>query len=154
MKRLKTCNYALLATTLPVLASSVILEASHGNPVFHLPFNFWACLHIIAATIMSGLVTWHLKLNWGKVMEWKRRFSFQASKASKVLSMLIAATSLTGLISIPQWLLHGHSIIGGVHGKIGFLFIIIAISHTFRHRKWFKKSGRRKGKMCNKTAAK
>ena len=27
---------------------------------------------------------------------------------------------------------------GGIHGKIGFFFILIAIIHTIRHRKWFR----------------
>lgn len=153
MNRLKTCNHALLALVLPVLASSVILEASHGNPVFHLPFNFWVILHIIAVTVMSCLVIWHLRLNWGKVTEWKRKFSSKASRVSKTLCILIAATSLTGLAAIPQWLLHGHSTLGGVHGKIGFLFLIIAIFHTHHHGKWFTKSGRHKGSRCNKPTA-
>ena len=96
MNKLKICNISLLAITPAVLATSIILEASHGESVLGLKFNFWVIIH------------------------------------------LVAVLAMTGLASIPQWLIHGHSPIGGVHGKIGFLFILIAIIHTIRHRKWFK----------------
>lgn len=49
-------------------------------------------------------------------------------------------TVLTGHAAIPQWLIHGHSPRGGIRGKKGFLFILIDIVYTIRHRKWFKRS--------------
>lgn len=137
MNKLKICNISLLAITPAVLATSIILEASHGESVLGLKFNFWVIIHLVAVLAMTGLVCWHLRMNWGKISGWAKKFTGKASGASKALAILIAFTALTGLASIPQWLIHGHSPIGGVHGKIGFLFILIAIIHTIRHRKWF-----------------
>ena len=138
MNKLKICNISLLAITPAVLATSIILEASHGQSVLGLKFNFWVIIHLVAVLAMTGLVCWHLGMNWGKISGWAKKFTGKASGASKALAILIAVTALTGLSAIPQWLIHRHSPIGGVHDKIGFLFILIAISHTIRHRKWFK----------------
>lgn len=130
----------MLAITPAVLATSIILEASHGAPVLGLKFNLWVIIHLITVLAMTGLVCWHLRMNWGKISGRAKKFTGKASGASKALAILIAFTALTGLAAIPQWLIHGHSTIGGIHGKIGFLFILIATVHTIRHRKWFKRS--------------
>lgn len=140
MNKLKICNISLLAITPAVLATSIILEASHGAPVFGLKFNLWVIIHLITVLAMTGLVCWHLRMNWGKISGWAKKFTGKASGASKALAILITFTALTGLAAIPQWLIHGHSTTGGIHGKIGFIFILIAIVHTIRHRKWFKRS--------------
>lgn len=140
MNKLKICNISLLVITPAVLATSIILEASHGESVLGLKFNVWVIIHLVTVLAMTGLVCWHLRMNWGKISGWVKKFAGKASGASKALAILIALTALTGLASVPQWLIHGHSPIGEVHGKIGFLFILIAIIHTIRHRKWFRKS--------------
>ena len=127
MNKLKICNISLLAITPAVLATSIILEASHGQSVLGLKFNFWVIIHLVAVLAMTGLVCWHLRMNWGKISGWAKKISGKASGASKALAILIAFTALTGLASVQQWLIHGHSPIGGVHGKIGFLFILIAV---------------------------
>ena len=127
MNKLKICNISLLAITPAVLATSIILEASHGESVLGLKFNFWVIIHLVAVLVMTGLVCWHLRMNWGKISGWAKKISGKASGASKALAILIAFTALTGLASVQQWLIHGHSPIGGVHGKIGFLFILIAV---------------------------
>lgn len=140
MNKLKICNISLLAITPAVLATSIILEASHGESVLGLKFNFWVIIHLVAVLVMTGLVCWHLRMNWGKISGWAKKISGKASGASKALAILIALTVLTGLAAIPQWLIHGHSTVGGIHGKIGFLFIIVCLIHTIHHRKWFRKS--------------
>lgn len=138
MNKLKICNISLLAITPAVLATSIILEASHGKSVLGLKFNFWVIIHLVAVLVMTGLVCWHLRMNWGRISGWAKKFTGKASGASKTLAILIAFTALTGLAAIPQWMFHGHSTVGGIHGKIGFLFILVCLIHTIRHRKWFK----------------
>ena len=138
MNKLKICNISLLAITPAVLATSIILEASHGESVLGLKFNFWVIIHLVAVLVMTGLVCWHLRMNWGRISGWAKKFTGKASGASKALAILITITVLTGIFAIPQWLIHGHSTIGGIHGKIGFLFILVCLIHTIRHRKWFK----------------
>ena len=103
-------------------------------------FNVWVILHLIAVLAMTGLVCWHLRMNWGRISGWAKKFTGKASGASKALAILIAFTALTGLAAIPQWMFHGHSTVGGIHGKIGFLFILVCLIHTIRHRKWFRKN--------------
>ncbi|MGM9736088.1 MAG: hypothetical protein ACI3ZS_00725 [Candidatus Cryptobacteroides sp.] len=65
------------------------------------------------------------------------------------LSVLIAITAISGVAAIPQWLIHGHSTLGGVHGKTGFLFILICIFNIIRHRKWFGRISKI-GMICHK----
>ncbi len=77
MNKLKICNISLLAITPAVLATSIILEASHGAAVLGLKFNVWVIIH------------------------------------------LVTVLAMTGIASVPQWLIHGHSPIGGVHSKYG-----------------------------------
>lgn len=140
MNKLKICNISLLAITPAVLATSIILEASHGAALLGMSFNVWVILHLVAVLVMTGLVCWHLRMNWGKLSGWAKKISGKASGASKALAILIALTVLTGFFAIPQWLIHGHSTVGGIHGKIGFLFILVCLIHTIRHRKWFRRS--------------
>lgn len=138
MNKLKICNISLLAITPAVLATSIILEASHGAALLGMSFNVWVILHLIAVLAMTGLVCWHMRMNWGKISGWAKKFTGKASGASKALAILIELTVLTGFFAIPQWLIYGHSTVGGIHGKIGFLFILVCLIHTIRHRKWFK----------------
>ena len=45
---------------------------------------------------------------------------------------------VTGLIATVHWLAgYAHNAIGGIHGKLGFLFLIIAVTHCFRYRKFY-----------------
>lgn len=140
MNKWKICNISLLAINPAVLATSIILEASHGESVLDLNFNVWVIIHLVTVLAMTGLVWWHLRMNWGKISGWVKKFAGKASGVSKALAILIALTILTGLASVPQWLIQGHSPIGSIHGKIGFLFILVCLIHTIRHRKWFIKS--------------
>ena len=66
MNKLKICNISLLAITPAVLATLIILEASHGESVLGLKFNFWVIIHLVAVLTMTGLVCWHLRMNWAK----------------------------------------------------------------------------------------
>ena len=138
MNKRRICNISLLAIIPAVLATLIILEASQGAEVLGLKFNVWVIIHLVTVLAMIGLVCWHLRMNWGRISGWAKKSTSKASSASKTLAILISLTVLTGLAAIPQWLIHGHSTIGGVHGKIGFLFILVSLIHTIRHRKWFK----------------
>lgn len=139
MNRLKKCNCSLLVLAPLVLASSIILEASHGEAVLGVRFNIWVAAHIALAATFIALVFWHLKLNWGKISGWPKRLSSRKSGAVKALSILCFLTAATGIVAVPVWLLHGHTPIGGIHGKAGFIFLLLAILHTIRHRRWFRK---------------
>ncbi|MGN0191758.1 MAG: hypothetical protein ACI39U_08905 [Candidatus Cryptobacteroides sp.] len=93
-----------------MLATSIILEASHGASILGIGFNFWVILHLVTVSVMTGLVFRHLSLNWGKISGWTKKFRGRASGAAKALTVLV-----------------------------GFLFILITVIHTVRHRKWFRK---------------
>lgn len=58
---------------------------------------------------------------------------------------------MSGIAATVQWIVeNGHSPIGGVHGKIGFLMVIIAIIHAAKHirqRKQARKSKSQNHKM-------
>ncbi|MGN0220402.1 MAG: hypothetical protein ACI4AX_08990 [Muribaculaceae bacterium] len=50
---------------------------------------------------------------------------------------------MSGIAATVQWLVeNGHSPIGGVHGKIGFVMVIVAIIHAAKHIRQRKRAKR------------
>lgn len=70
---------------------------------------------------------------------WIERFRKLKSHVTPILAIFWALTFLTGIAAFILWLVHGtHSHLGGWHGKIGFIFIAIAIGHTIKRIKYYK----------------
>ena len=93
-------------------------------------------LALIIGIVFCGLVGFHLYLN---------RKAFQISKkkgAMKWLMNIFIVLALTGVIVIFVVLRHNmqHSSLGGLHGKIGFLFLIFTFVHIIRHKNFFLKN--------------
>ena len=64
------------------------------------------------------------------------RFAKNRNKVTRVLWWVFLLTAVSGIAATIQWIVEGgHSPIGGVHGKIGFLMVIIAVIHAVRQRK-------------------
>lgn len=138
-KHLLVCNKSLLLFTPLVIASGILLECLHGNAFCGLDNDVWTWLHVTTSSFLSVLVVWHIQLNWRETSGWYRRFKKHRSKEFKYLAIFFLFTSLTGLISIPVWLSHGHAGIGGLHGKIGFIAAVFVLGHIKRHWKWYLK---------------
>ena len=131
VKQLEICNYSLVLSGIVVLASSMQLEATGSVGI--IPVR----IHIIAAFMFCGLVFYHIYLHFNR-SNWFGSFSKMKCKATKVLWWLFNLTVVSGLIALTEWLIHScHTPIGGIHGKIGFVMLFIALGHTLKRRKFF-----------------
>lgn len=132
-QKIKICDWALLAVTPIILVSSIWLEATGSRGIVAV----W--LHIILGIIFFTLIGWHFYLHLGK-LGWIARFKSLKSRVTKILTILAMLTLLTSIIATVHWLVSfTHSGIGGWHGKIGFLMLAIAIGHTTKRFKFFKR---------------
>ena len=131
-QKLKICDWTLAILLSIVLASSIQLEATSSCGI--LPVIF----HIIVALPFMCLVVWHIFLHfqWKK---WLTKFS-KLKVPTRILWWLYSLTFISGIAAFIHWLKeNGHSALGGMHGKIGFLMIAFAMGHTVKRIKFFKK---------------
>lgn len=121
----------LLAVAVVMLASSLQLEVIAGQSMW------WVWVHIVSGTLFLVLILWHLQLhfqwrNWLWLL-WKQR-----SANMKWLTAVGILTFVTALIATAGWIVSPeHSKIGAVHGKLGFLFIALAVWHTARRFRFY-----------------
>lgn len=126
-EKLKVCNKWLKVILLLILASGIQLEATSGRYAW----SVW--VHIVLGLILTGLSIYHIYLHY-KNSNWFTRFAKKRNKVTRVLWWVFLLTAVSGIAATLQWLMEGgHSPIGGVHGKIGFLMVIVAIIHAVRH---------------------
>lgn len=131
-RKLKACDWLLLIVTVLILSSSIQLEITSGSS------KFWVWTHIILGTIFFGMIGWHLQLhfqwrNWFRLL-WKQKL-----KNTKWLVVIGILTILTAVISTIGWIVSpDHSKIGSVHGKFGFLFVVLVLWHIFRRLKFYR----------------
>lgn len=140
---LSICNKSLLLVLPIVVASGILLECLHGKPFCGIGCAAWTSLHAIAAILLLALIVWHVKLNWKNVGDWYNRFRQHHAKGFKCTIVVFLLTAATGLVCFPQWLIHGHTGIGGVHGKIGFVFAVLILWHIKQHWQWFAGKSRK-----------
>lgn len=131
--RLKVCNRALLAVAVAMLISGVQLEAIHSDGVV----SVW--VHVVVGLLFMVLAAYHVFLHFGE-SNWFVRFRRQRSQVSRILWWVSLATLVTGVIALARWtvtLTHWH--IGGVHGKLGLLMMLLSAAHIVRRAKFFKR---------------
>ena len=126
--------------TVMMLVSGIQLEILSGRSVG------WIWCHIVIGVIYLILVLWHLQLhfqwrNWLRLL-WKNRS--RDMKWLTVTGILTAVTGIltavTGIIATAGWIASpSHSMIGAVHGKLGFLFILLAVWHGRSRAKIIRK---------------
>ena len=126
-EKLKVCNKWLKVILLLILASGIQLEATSGRYAW----SVW--VHIVLGLILTGLSIYHIYLHY-KNSNWFTRFAKNRNKVTRVLWWVFLLTAVSGIAATLQWLMEGgHSPIGGVHGKIGFLMVIVPTTHAVRH---------------------
>lgn len=130
--KLKICDWSLLFLTIAILISGIQLEATHSNG----RTSVW--IHIIVGLMFSFLVTYHIFLHFGNT-NWFAKFHKQKSPVTRILWWVSLFTFVTGIVALIHWLgTFTHAPIGGVHGKLGFLMIIISAGHIIKRIKFFK----------------
>lgn len=134
--KLKICNWSLLTVTIFLLVSAFQLELTGSSGIFPV----W--IHVAVGSIFSILVLIHVYLHFKK-SNWFAKFQRLKKPVTQILWYLFLLTDLLGLIAFARWLVSNqHSVLGGVHGKIGFLMLAVAIGHIIKRFKFFRGSNR------------
>lgn len=129
-KKIKICDWSLVATGTATLATGIVLEPLAGSS----STMIWT--HIGVASAMSVLCVYHIYLHFGW-QHWIKKFSAFKKPATIILAIFLALTIVSGVVAAIHWLqAHTHSTIGGVHGKIGFIFILFCALHTLKRKKF------------------
>ena len=130
--KLKVCNWSLLALTIAILISGIHLEATHSNGLT----SVW--IHILTGVLFMGMATYHVYLHFGR-SNWFSKFRKQKNPVTRILWWIALVTLVSGVAAMIHWsTTFTHSSIGGVHGKLGFLMIILSIGHITKRIKFFK----------------
>lgn len=131
--KLKICNMTLMVLTFAAIASGIQLEAISSNGVA----SVW--IHIGVCIAFMALVIYHIYLHF-KWRGWISKFRKLKSPVTRILALFWFLTFITGIATVAVWLTHhSHSGLGGWHGKIGFIFIILAICHAVKRISKFKR---------------
>lgn len=127
MKRLKICNRLLGLTLILILASGLHLEVTSGRYAW----SVW--VYIVLGLVLTALAFYHIYLHYRKA-NWFARFAKNRNTTTRVLWWVFLFTVVSGLAATVGWVGDNvHSPLGAVHGKIGFLMVIVAIVHVARH---------------------
>lgn len=121
--------------------SSILLECLHGEPFCGVSFPVWLWIHVVLGLLCLIAVIHHVYLHWGTMWHWMRMMSHAHSKLTRCLAWCFLLTVITGMvvaISICQGA--GHTAIGGLHGKIGILVLLLMVFHLLKHKSWFSRA--------------
>lgn len=133
LAKLKLCDWALLIMTLAVVASAIQLEILSATSAV------WVWAHIILCIFFMGMCAWHIQLHFHK-SNWFAKIRKQKSPVTRLLWWMSLLTLLTGIIASIRWIVTDtHGSIGAVHGKIGFLMVILTIAHLLKRKKFFSR---------------
>lgn len=120
---LRVCGWSLLAMTVAVLISGIQLEVTDGRA---LP---WVWVHIVVCLLFIALIIRHIYLHF-KWRNWKTGL-FGQRRLTKWMSIFGLLTSVSAIAATVHWVFSDtHTGIGGIHGKIGFVFLILIVVHT------------------------
>lgn len=138
--KLKICDWTLLFLTIAILASGLQLEMDPmGNII-------WVWTHITLGSIFLGIILWHVGLHQNAMLKRQPQSKRRGIK-HPFLGILFILTLISGIIASCHWIgSYIHSTIGGVHGKIGFLFIIVIIAHIIKNHRFFYKRPAKRSK--------
>ena len=130
--KLKICNWSLLSLTIAILISGIQLEATHSIGLT----SVW--IHILIGVLFIGMVAYHVYLHFGRC-NWFSKFRKQKSQVTRILWWVALVTLVSGVAAMIHWITtFTHAPIGGVHGKFGFLMIILSIGHIAKRIKFFR----------------
>ncbi len=131
-EKLRLCDWMLVFATAFILASGIQLEATDSRSIV------WVWIHVIIGGLFFANIVWHLYLHFGW-KSWVQRFRKQKSPVTRWLAVFALLTLISALVALFHWIgTDTHSPIGGIHGKIGFVFLALAIGHTVKRLKFFK----------------
>ena len=135
----KICNWSLLVLAILMLASGIQMEVTAGADFLGITFPAYMVFHVVVGFLMTYAVFWHIWLhfNW---KEWMKHFATLKKRDTKLLAIISTLVLVTGIVALLLLLFNGmqHNGVGGVHGKIGFVFLAVGLHHIVK-RIWFYK---------------
>lgn len=132
VKKLRLCDWMLVFATTFILASSLQLEVTDSRSIA------WVLIHMIVGSLFFVNIVWHLYLHFAW-KSWIQRLLKQKSPVTRWLTVFALFTLISALVALFHWIgSYTHSQVGAIHGKIGFVFIALAIGHTVKRIKFFK----------------
>ncbi len=135
---LRACNYILPGISAIILASGIQLEVTSGA------FPTWIWVHIFIGILFFGFIGWHLYLHF-RWRNWLGALWKQKSPVTRWLTLFGIFTLITAVIATVAWIGSPvHSKIGAIHGKLGFIFVILSICHLLRRINYYRKTHRNK----------
>lgn len=146
--RLKRCNHRLAFVLLMTLASGIQLEATSGR------YTWSVWLHIVLGILLTVLSAYHIFLHYRK-SNWFARFAKNRNAVTRILGWIYLLTAISGIAATIIWLDgNQHSHLGAVHGKIGFLMVLLAIIHALKSKRKMKAAKRNRICKQNKPIGK
>lgn len=131
--KLKICDWSLLGLTAATLLSGIQLEILSGSS------SGWIWIHIVECLLFIGFCAWHIQLHF-KTSNWFVRFKNLKNHVTRILWWVSLLTFVTGIAASSDWIVSGvHGPVGAVHGKIGFLMIILVVGHAIKRVKFYKR---------------
>ncbi len=132
VEKLRLCDWMLVFTTALILASSLQLEVTDSRSIV------WVLIHVIIGCLFFSNIVWHLYLHFGW-KSWIQRLLKQKSPVTRWLAIFALLTIISTFVALFHWIgSYTHSPVGAIHGKIGFVFLALAIGHTIKRIKFFK----------------
>lgn len=129
------CNILLLLCALPAIISGFILELKQGDTT---GIN-WTWIHIATSLGALLLTCIHVQLHWGTLKMWRKGLAQLRTKSTKFMTYLYLLTLATGIPATIYIIAgHGHTHLGGIHGKFGIVAAIFMFLHIWKRLKWFK----------------
>jgi len=137
-KTLFTIDIILSVLLIIVIISSILQEALFGESWMGMSNLTLTLLHIFIAFALMTLCYIHIKAHYGSLVKWKAGLK-RSKVMPKILFWIMLATLITGILSTVSYFTMGHSGIGGVHGKIGFVALAFMLEHLILRFRWFFK---------------
>lgn len=136
--KLRICDWSLLVVTVAILISGIQLEVTDCAGMVPV----W--IHIVIGLLFMAGIAYHIFLHFGK-SDWFARFRMQKSQFTRILWWVWLLTLVSGIVACIHWsVTYAHSPIGGIHGKIGFIMVAMAVGHICKRIKFFKGQNRKK----------
>lgn len=139
-------NLLLVALLILSAASSIILESAGGEDLRLIRNSALVVAHITVTLILFAVAYNHVKLHFGSFSRWPSFFK-KTKRQNRWLFWMVVVTLMTGILAIFTYSIHGHSPLGAIHGKIGFLALVLMFLHLLHRRHWFGTFRHMKRKM-------
>jgi len=114
-----------------ILATSILQEILGGESLEWLQFRSLVLTHVILSLSLLTMSYIHIREHFNRRIRFAEMLS-KLNKHTKWLFVLSLITLATGIVSTFVYFNHGHTAIGGIHGKIAFVAIALMLGHLIR----------------------